>query len=305
MEAKHVNIVLEEEVQDAIAEGKAVVALESTIISHGMTYPVNLDTAKKLESIVRQHGAIPATCAIIEGRCKVGLSKDDLEILSTQKCLKLSTKDIAYATAFKKNGATTVAATMFLAQAAGIEMFGTGGIGGVHRVYSERLDISADLIEMSRTNVSVVSAGCKSILDIPNTIEYLETMGVPVIGFGTESFPAFYSRESGEKVNYRLDSPEEIALFITEKRKLDIPGSVLIANPVDEEFSLSKAEMDELTERALREADLKGLKGKELTPFLLAKLAELSAGRSLSTNVELVKSNVRLASQIAVCLSES
>lgn len=294
---------INEEVREALKDKRPVVALESTIISHGMPYPDNIETAIKVEDIIRENGAVPATCAIINGILKVGLTRDEIELLGKSKdVLKCSRRDIPYAVSRRLNGATTVAGTMILASMAGIEVFVTGGIGGVHYGAEQSFDISADLTELARTNVTVVSAGAKAILDIGKTLEYLETMGVPVIAFGQEEFPAFYTRSSGFKAPYRLDTPEEIASFIKTKRALNLNGGILVGNPVPEEYEADEALIREAIREALKDAEQKMIKGKEVTPFLLTRVAELTKGESLETNMALVKNNAKLGAKIAKSL---
>jgi len=289
------------EVQEALQNNKAVVALESTIISHGMPYPKNLETALQVEQTVRQQGAVPATIALINGKIKVGLTQDEIEFLAQkgQAVIKTSRRDIPYIITHKLTGATTVSATMIAAQMAGIKIFATGGIGGVHRGASKTFDISADLQELSKTNVAVVCAGIKSILDIGLTLEYLETMGVPVLGYQTNELPAFYTRKSGYKVDYKMDSPKEIADLLNTKWSLGLEGGVVVANPVPEAYDLDESIMKNAIEQALNEQEKLGIKGKESTPFLLAKVKELTKGQSLVSNIELVLNNARLAAEIA------
>lgn len=291
-------------VESALAEGKPVVALESTIISHGMPYPKNVETALQVEAQVRANGAIPATIAIMDGKLKAGLSTDEIEFLGKkgQDVIKCSRRDIPFVLANREIGATTVAATMIVAEMAGIRIFATGGIGGVHRFAQETFDISADLEELAQTNVAVVCAGAKSILDLGLTLEYLETRGVPVIGYQTKELPAFYCRASGYSVDYRLDTPQEIAQVLHIKWETGLSGGVVIANPIPEAYALPKTEIDRIIEEALLEARHQGVKGKETTPFLLAKIVELSGGKSLEANIQLVLNNAALASQIAVNL---
>jgi len=291
-------------VASAIAEGKPVVALESTIISHGMPYPKNVETALQVEAQVRAHGAVPATIAIMGGKLKAGLTTDEIEYLGKkgQEVIKCSRRDIPFVLAKKETAATTVAATMIVAEMAGIRVFATGGIGGVHRFAQETFDISADLEELARTSVAVVCAGAKSILDLGLTLEYLETRGVPVIGYKTGELPAFYCRESGFPVDYRLDTPQEIAEVISLKWKTGLAGGVVVANPIPEAYALPRAEIDRVIEQALTEARQRGIKGKETTPFLLAKIVELSGGKSLEANIQLVLNNAALAAQIAASL---
>ncbi len=294
-------IIISEEVTEAVNGNKAVVALESTIISHGMPYPQNYDTALLVENTVRNNNAVPATIAIIDGKIKVGLSMRDLEILSTGKnILKASRRDLPVIISKKLNAATTVSATMICAALASLKIFATGGIGGVHRNAQNTFDISADLMELAKTNIAVVSAGVKSILDIGLTLEYLETMGVPVIGYRTDEFPAFYTRQSGYKVNYRLDSPEEIAEAIKVNRELGLNGGVIIANPVPEEFSMDKKIIDKAIEASLIKADKNNIKGKGVTPFLLSEINNITGGTSLESNIQLVMNNAKLAAEIIV-----
>jgi len=300
-------LILSEVVKTALVENKPIVALESTIISHGMPYPQNLETALNVERTVREHGAVPATIAIINGKIKAGLSAEDLEILANgsstgQEILKTSRRDIPFIISQKLNAATTVAATMIFAEMAGIKIFATGGIGGVHRNAQNTFDISADLTELANSNVAVVSAGVKSILDIGLTLEYLETLGVPVIGYRTEEFPAFYTRESGFKVNYKLNSPEEISDVLQKKWELGLKGGVIIANPIPEEFSMDKKLIDNAIEGALEKAEDKNIKGKDLTPYLLSEIKIITSGKSLESNINLVLNNAGLAAEISVCL---
>ncbi len=297
----HNYIEIHPEVQYAIDHHQAVVALESTIISHGMPYPKNLETALSVEETVRKEGAVPATIALINGKFKIGLTTEEIKFLAQEgtKVIKASRRDLPVILSQKKTGATTVAATMIGARLAGIPVFATGGIGGVHRNAQQTFDISADLFELSRTNVAVVCAGIKSILDIGLTLEVLETYGVPVWGYQTNELPAFYTRESGFSVDYRMNTPEEIAAALKAKWETIIEGGVVIANPVPEKFSLNKEIMSRAIEKALIEHDKKGIKGKESTPFLLAKIKELTQGESLVSNIELVLNNARLAAQIA------
>ena len=289
------------EVAEALAAGKPVVALESTIISHGMPYPRNVETALLVEQTIRENGAVPATIAIIGGRLKAGLSKDEIEYLgkSGTKVAKASRRDIAALVARKADGATTVTTTMMIAHMAGISIFATGGIGGVHRGAEVTMDISADLEELGNTPVMVVCAGAKSILDLGLTLEYLETKGVPVIGYGTDELPAFYTRHSGFGVDYRADSPEELAAMFKAQRGLGLKGGMLVTNPIPEEYSMDKAVIDAAIDQAIKEASEKGIKGKETTPFLLAKVVELTGGDSLDSNIALVLNNARLAAKTA------
>lgn len=289
------------EIQQAIAENRPVVALESTILSHGMPFPENLDFAHKVEEIVRGEGAVPATTAIIGGKLKVGLNADELEIMCRANDVgKVSRRDVAVYLATGKTGATTVATTMLIASLAGIRVFATGGIGGVHRGATETMDISADLQELAHTPVAVVCAGAKSILDIGLTLEYLETMGVPVLGMDTEDFPAFYCRRSGFKVDYRLKNPAEAARVIKTKWDVGLAGGVLIANPIPEEYELDFDKMESVINEALAMAKEQGIHGKNTTPFLLASIKDLTGGESLASNLQLAYNNARTASRIAV-----
>ena len=296
---KYLNISLE--VQQALKENKPVVALESTIISHGMPYPKNVETALQVEEIVRENGAVPATIAIIGGKLSVGISHEEIDYLGKKglDVTKASRRDIPILVSRGEDGATTVAATMIIANMAGIKLFATGGIGGVHRGAETTMDISADLEELSNTNVTVICAGAKSILDLGLTLEYLETKGVPVIGYQTEELPAFYTRESGFKVNYKMDSPLEIAKALKSKSDLGLKGAMLIANPIPEEYSMDKDVINKAIEDAIVEANNLGVKGKDITPFLLDKIQKITAGKSLEANIQLVYNNVRLGSQIA------
>lgn len=296
---------LSKEVEKALKLGKPVVALESTIISHGMPYPENVETALNVERIVRENGATPATIAIINGKLKAGLTPDEIEYLGKKgrEIVKVSRRDIPFIVAKKMDGATTVASTMIIAALAGIRVFATGGIGGVHREAQETFDISADLQELANTNVAVVCAGAKSILDLGLTLEYLETFGVPVVGYKTDELPAFYTRRSGFKLDYRLDTPEEIAKAIFVKWQLGLKGGVVVANPIPEEYEMDYDVINKAIEDALLEAKEKGIKGKETTPFLLAKVKEITGGKSLESNIQLVYNNAKLASEIAVELS--
>ena len=291
---------ISEEVKNALAEGKPVVALESTIISHGMPYPRNVETALNCEEIIRANGAVPATIAILKGRLKAGLSKEEIEYLGkSENVVKTSRRDIPFIIAKGLDGATTVASTMIIASLAGIKVFATGGIGGVHRYAQETFDISADLDEFASTDVAVVCAGAKSILDIGLTLEYLETKGVPVVGYQTDELPAFYTRKSGFGVDYRVDSPEEIAKALKAKWDLGLRGGMVIGNPVPEEYQMDYDIINTAIEKAVKEAKEKGIKGKESTPFLLAKIKEITGGDSLETNIQLVYNNADLAAKIA------
>jgi len=293
-------------VKSALAAGEAVVALESTIITHGMPHPQNVATAREVEAVVHENGAVPATIAIIEGRIKIGLSDTELDWLGTAKdVMKLSRADLPYAVASRRHGATTVAATMICAHLAGIRVFATGGIGGVHQGVEATMDISADLDELARTPVAVICAGAKAILDLPRTLEYLETRGVPVIGYGTDRFPAFWSRTSELPVPLRLDTPEAIADLIRTKEALGLGGGVLVANPVPSADEIPASEMSAFIEAAIAEAKARGVSGKAVTPFLLSTLFERTGGRSLATNIALVKNNAALAARLAASLARS
>ncbi|CEO30954.1 pseudouridine-5'-phosphate glycosidase [Paraclostridium sordellii] len=292
------------EVKKALSEGQPVVALESTIISHGMPYPKNVEMAKNVSKIIRDNGAIPATIAIIDGILKVGLTSEEIEFLGTSKnVLKASRRDLPFIISKKLNGATTVATTMILANLAGVKVFATGGIGGVHRGAQETFDISADLQELANTNVAVVCAGAKSILDIGLTLEYLETNGVPVVGFGTEDFPAFYTRKSGFGVDYKVDSSIEVASALKAKWDLDLKGGMVIGNPIPENFEMDYDTINNAIETALKEADENNITGKKVTPFLLDKVKTITSGKSLEANIELVYNNAKVAAQIAKDLS--
>ena len=290
------------EVAQAIAEGKPVVALESTIISHGMPYPQNVETALAVEQIIRDNGAVPATIAIIGGRLKAGLTAEEIEYFGKkgQAIHKASRRDLAVLCARGEDGATTVTTTMIIAHMAGIKVFATGGIGGVHRGAETTMDISADLEELGQTPVMVVCAGAKSILDLGLTLEYLETKGVPVIGFGTEELPAFYTRQSGFGVDYRVDTPEELAKIFKASHEMGLKSGMLVTNPIPEEFAMPKAVIDQAIDQAIAECNAKGIKGKETTPFLLARVAELTGGDSLASNIRLVFNNAKVAALTAV-----
>ncbi|NUW72111.1 pseudouridine-5'-phosphate glycosidase [Vibrio mediterranei] len=298
---------IQPEVAQALAENKPVVALESTIISHGMPYPRNVETALLVEETIRESGAIPATIAIIKGRLKVGLDKEQIEYLGKAgtSVTKVSRRDIPFMVAGEKDGATTVAATMILAEMAGIRVFATGGIGGVHRGAQETFDISADLQELANTDVAVVCAGAKSILDLALTREYLETQGVPVIGYQTDSLPAFYTRESEHGIDYRLDSAQEIAIALKAKWEMQLTGGAVIANPIPVEYAMPVETINSAIEQALAEADEQGIAGKESTPFLLARVCELTGGNSLDSNIQLVLNNARLGAAIAKSYCEA
>ena len=292
------------EVAAALAAGKPVVALESTIISHGMPYPQNVETALQVEAIIRENGAVPATIAIIGGRLKAGLSHEEIEYFGKKGTAihKASRRDLAVICARGEDGATTVATTMIIAHMAGIKIFATGGIGGVHRGAETTMDISADLEELGRPPVMVVCAGAKSILDLGLTLEYLETKGVPVIGYGTEELPAFYTRQSGFGVDYRIDTPEELAQVYAAQRAMEL-GGMLVTNPIPEEFSMPKAVIDAAIDQAIGECNAKGIHGKDTTPFLLARVAEITGGNSLASNIRLVYNNAALAAKTAVALA--
>lgn len=298
------HLKLSPRVEAALKAGKPVIALESTIISHGMPYPQNVETALRCEKTARDNGAEPATIAVIGGKLCAGLTEEEIEYLGREgtKVTKASRRDLPALVAGHKDGATTVAATMIIAAMAGISVFATGGIGGVHRGAEKTMDISADLEELAHTPVAVVCAGAKSILDLGLTLEYLETHGVPVLGYGTKELPAFYARESGFSVDYRVDSPMEAAGFIRAQRDMQYPGGLLICNPVPKEDAMPKTKIDAVINQALREADEQQIKGKAITPFLLARVCELTGGESLETNIHLVLNNVRVAAQIAVSL---
>lgn len=289
---------ISDDVRASLKKKSPVVALESTIISHGMPYPLNFETALKIEDTVRKNGAVPATIAIINGKIKIGLNNKEIAFLSKGKnILKASRRDIPVSVSRKLTAATTVSATMFCASLAGIKIFATGGIGGVHRNVNETLDISADLTELSKTNVVVVSAGVKSILDIGLTLEFLETLGVPVIGYKTSKFPAFFTRESGFNVNYKLDSPKEIADVIKTKWELGLKGGILIANPIPVKYSADKKSIDSAINQALAKSN--NIKGKDVTPFLLSEVNKITGGKSLEANIKLVQNNAELAAKIS------
>ena len=292
------------EVAEAIAAGKPVVALESTIISHGMPYPQNVETALAVEKIIREAGAVPATIAVIGGRLKAGLTPEEIEYFGKKgtDITKASRRDLAVLCARGEDGATTVTTTMIIAHMAGIKIFATGGIGGVHRGAETSMDISADLEELANTPVLVVCAGAKAILDLKLTLEYLETHGVPVIGYGTEELPAFYSRTSGLNVDYRMDTPEEIAAAFKTQLELGFKGGMLVTNPIPEEYSMDHSVIDKAIDEAIAEMEEKGIHGKECTPFLLAKIKDITGGDSLDSNIELVYNNARLAAGIASAL---
>ena len=299
-------IKLTEELKSALAQNKPIVALESTIIAHGMPFPQNLEMAQEVEQIIRDNGAIPATIAVIDGELRAGLSTAELEHFAKTglSIIKVSTRDLPFVVARQMTGATTVASTMRLAAMAGIHTFATGGIGGAHRGAERNFDISADLIEFSQSNVAVVTAGAKAILDLALTLETLETFGVPVVGFGTDDFPAFYSRSSGHKVPMRCDAPKEIAALMNAKWAMDLKGGIVVANPIPFEAEIPSAEIAPTIEAAIAEAKAQNIIGKNVTPFLLKRLAEITQGRSLVANIALVKSNAKLAAEIAVAYSQ-
>ncbi|MBN7773876.1 pseudouridine-5'-phosphate glycosidase [Clostridium aminobutyricum] len=290
-----------EEVAEALASGKPVVALESTIISHGMPYPQNVETALEVERVVRENGAVPATIAIIKGRLKVGISKEEIDYLGKKglAVIKTSRRDVPVLIAKQEDGATTVATTMILAAMAGIKIFATGGIGGVHRGAETTMDISADLEELAMTPVMVVCAGAKSILDLGLTLEYLETKGVPVLGYQTKELPAFYTRESGFEVDYRADTPKEIAAIFTAKMDLKLKGGMLVTNPIPVEYAMDHETISKSIQEAVERAEKLGIKGKETTPYLLNEIQIITKGESLKSNIQLVLNNAALASQIA------
>ena len=291
---------ISEEVKEALYEKRAVVALESTIISHGMPYPENVESALNSEKNIRDNNAVPATIAIIKGKIKVGLNKEELEYMgSNSSIVKSSRRDLAAMLALKKDGATTVTTTMIGASLAGIKVFATGGIGGVHRYAQETFDISADLQELSKTNVAVVCAGAKSILDLALTIEYLETFGVPVLGYKTDKFPAFYTRESGYKVDYKVDTAKDIANILNTKWSLGLEGGVLVCNPIPEEYEMDKYYINKIIDDTVKEAKDKKISGKDVTPFILAKLHSVTENKSLKANKELVYNNCKVAANIA------
>ena len=301
----HQFLLFSPEVAAARSAGKPIVALESTIISHGMPYPQNVTMAQEVEQVIRDAGAVPATIAIIDGKICIGLSAEQLELLgASPEAMKVSRRDLPFVIATCKLGATTVAATMICAALAGIEVFVTGGIGGVHRGAENSMDISADLQELANTSVAVVCAGVKSILDIGLTLEYLETHGVPVVSVGQAGFPAFFTRESGFQADFQLDSAMEQAAFIQTKWQLGLKGGVVVSNPVPDMFAMPKDEIERITSQALAEAAAAGISGKQVTPFLLARIKELTEGRSLMTNIALVKHNALVGAQLAVAMRD-
>ena len=288
------------EVLKALQNNQPVVALESTIISHGMPYPKNVETALRVEKVIREHGVLPATIGIINGEPIVGMTPDEIELFGKTKGIaKASRRDLPVIYAKKLWAATTVASTMIIAAQAGIEIFVTGGIGGVHRGAQETMDISADLQELGKTNVTVICAGAKAILDLPLTLEYLETMGVPVLGYQTKELPAFYTRHSGLNVDYEIKDPKEAAQIIFEKRKNNLQGGILITNPIPQEYAMDDAIINNAIEKALKMADEQGVKGKEITPFLLKTVVDLTGGESLESNIQLVLNNAAIGAEIA------
>ena len=294
-------LVVSNEVKEALEQNKPVVALESTIISHGMPYPQNVETALKVEQIIRDNGAIPATIAIINGQMRAGLSAGEIDYLGKKgrEVAKVSRRDLPVIIAEKKDGATTVTTTMMIAHLAGIDVFATGGIGGVHRGAETTMDISADLEELAQTPVMVICAGAKSILDLGLTLEYLETKGVPVLGYQTEELPAFYTRKSGFSVDYRVDSPAELAEIFTTQQQIGMNSGLLVTNPIPEQYAMDKDTIDAAIEKALAEAEANGIHGKESTPFLLGKVAEITGNNSLESNIQLVFNNVALGAKVA------
>ena len=298
-------IEVSEEVKTALSKGLPIVALESTIISHGMPYPQNVETAIAVERIIIDKGAVPATIAIIKGRLKVGLTHEEIDYMGkNNQIAKVSRRDIPYIISKKMDGATTVASTMIIAALAGIKVFATGGIGGVHRGAENTMDISADLEELAHTNVAVVCAGAKAILDLGLTLEYLETKGVPVLGYNTDTLPAFYTVQSDFKVDYNMKTAEEIASLMYSKWAMGLDGGVLVTNPIPEEFSMERSLIEDAISEAVKEADQLGIKGKAATPYLLAKIAAITEGQSLNSNIQLVYNNAKLASDIAIELNK-
>ena len=297
----HPRLAVSTDVRDALVDGRPVVALESTIISHGMPYPRNVEMAREIEQIIRDGDAVPATIAVIDGVPRIGLSSDELDVLGSNPTVgKVSIRDLGYVAALGRHGATTVAATMRLAALAGISVFVTGGLGGVHRGGEVSMDISADLTEMAATDVAIVSAGVKSLLDIGRTLEVLETLGVPVVAYGSDEFPSFYSRSSGFAAPMRLDEPLQIAEMMLAKWSLGLSGAVSIANPVPAADEIPQAEIEQVIVAALADAEAAGVRGKDITPYLLGRIVELTGGASLETNIALVRNNARLGAAIAV-----
>ena len=295
------NVRVNPEVEKALKEHKPVIALESTIISHGMPYPQNVETAMKIESIIREHGGVPATVGLVDGEGVVGLTPEEIEEMGKRgmSIPKVSRRDLPMIIAEKSWGATTVATTMILASMAGVEFFVTGGIGGVHRGAESTFDISADLEELGRTNVTVICAGAKAILDLPKTLEVLETKGVPVLGYQTSELPAFYTRTSGLKVDYAIKDAKDAANIVKAKRNLGLNGGILITNPIPEQYSMDPEVINKVIDEAIKEMDEKGIKGKQCTPFLLAKIAEITEGKSLAANIQLVFNNAAVGTEIA------
>jgi pseudouridylate synthase len=298
-------IKLSDEVKEAKKNGTPIVALESTIISHGMPYPQNVQTAREVEAIIREEGAVPATMAVIDGVLRIGLSDEELEFFGKTKGIaKASRRDMPYLVAAKKNGATTVSATMICAELAGIKTFVTGGIGGVHRGAETTMDVSADLQELAKTDVAVICAGAKSILDLGLTMEYLETQGVPVVGYQTDKLPSFFTRTSPFDVNYRLDTAAEIAEMMKAKWDMNLEGGMVIANPIPEEFAMEDSFINKVIDEAVAEAESRGITGKDVTPFLLGKIKDVTEGKSLEANIALVKNNAKVGAQIAVAFGK-
>ena len=297
---------IREDVREALKAGKPVVALESTIISHGMPYPQNVETALAVEKIIRASGAVPATIAVIKGRLKAGLTEEEINYLGSEgtRVTKASRRDLPILIAKGLDGATTVTTTMIIAHMAGIQVFATGGIGGVHRGAETTMDISADLQELANTPVMVICAGAKSILDLGLTLEYLETFGVPVLGYGTEELPAFYTRKSGFKVDCRVDSPEELARVFRAQRALDFKGGMLVTNPIPEEYSMDADVINKAIDEAVAESQRLGIHGKETTPYLLARIKDITGGDSLASNIQLVFNNARLGALTAKALRD-
>ncbi len=295
---------LSPEVAKALNEGKPVVALESTIISHGMPYPQNVETALRVEQTIRENGAVPATIAIIGGRLKAGLTAEEIEYLGKKgrSVAKASRRDLPILVSKKQDGATTVTTTMIIASMAGIRVFATGGIGGVHRGAQTTMDISADLEELAKTPVMVICAGAKSILDLGLTLEYLETKGVPVIGYGTDELPAFYTRHSGFKIDYRIDTPQELASAFRTKMEMNLQGGMLVTNPIPEEYSMDPQRINAAIDQAIAECNAKGIKGKDTTPFLLERIKDITGGDSLESNIQLLLNNATLAAKTAALL---
>ncbi len=298
---------LSADVDEALASHRPVVALESTIISHGMPWPDNFETALKVENDVREAGAVPATIAVIDGQPRAGLARDELERLARAgtTAAKVSLRDLPIVAARRQDGATTVAATLRIAASVGIRVFATGGIGGVHRGVERTMDISADLTELGMTSVAVICAGIKSVLDIPKTLEYLETLGVPVLGYQTDELPAFYARSSSQPVDARVESAIEIAEILSAKRRLGLEGGVIVANPIPEAHALAPEHINDIIDEALALAEERGVRGKDTTPFLLSRIAERSGGDSLAANIALIRNNARLAAEIAVALNDA